>query len=140
MSSFRDTLRRTILGATEAHRVASAELHQSVRDAAISIEELTDGKARLELENAGESGRGSHYFLRFLDPRGVHVIDSFIVPSTGYPIQLTDANWHAIKEGRLQNRAEIEAHLTEMAANPESELVTHLGILLRSMEPELTPA
>jgi hypothetical protein len=122
MTEFQTTLERTLQSVSKAFALADADLHHEVVSASQAVQNVTGGRARLELVPQQESDRGFEYAL-VLNAGGEDTpLLHFTVPLEGYPIRTED--------GELQNREEVARAFASMASRPSSPLVKKLTFLL----------
>jgi hypothetical protein len=135
MPTFEEALRNNIKGPPEAYRVADFDLHQEVLQASDATARVTDNAYRLSIVRVGSPTDGAAYVLVLEDTRSLRTtpIDAFLVPMRGYPVFAVGHGGEQIdfrNGASLKDREAIHDYFNELAANPDSELVTRLAMQL----------
>lgn len=147
MSDLEQVLRSSLEKATVRFAQAKRDLNDAVASLKEDVMKITKGRASLSLEEVEEQEAFSRFVLCLvpgkmpleMEALGRVVLYGFTIPTLGYPIAVharlaTIVNFGGNPIASPADRQALQAFFREIAANPDSVLVTSLAHYLRRMD------
>jgi hypothetical protein len=135
MSTFEESLKKTVLGLGANYRVAEKDLFEETTLASGGVERVTEGKARLALHKSAESPEQTQFTLYVAGGGQLSEVSNFMISTTGYPIKVASDIISArlsMYDTVLENRQDISKYYYQLASNADSRLALQIAFLLRT--------